>query len=1114
MVTITRARAAEVDGYLTEIDGIECYRIDGVEHMDPFLMSVVSSSDLWMFASSRSTLTAGRADADHAFLPYETDDRIHRAVGISGPTTTVARVVDGRRDVWQPFGRVGSSECRRSVAKSLLGNRLVFEETNDAWQIRFRATWMPSPTFGWIREVELFDLSEAGADLEVLDGLLDVMPPGVEAGLEQIRSNLVDAYKRSETGQWGSAALYTLESLITDRAEPAEALTATLIWSYGQPHFQVSLDERVIEAMIDDSSFSNQQLLTGRRGAYLLRGAVRLQPGAAAAWTMAVDIGLSQADVVDRLVLAGAPDAAERVAEDAAFGSNRLATLLQRADGNQRTGDQIADAHHLSNVMFNVMRGGLFPHGQNIPMSGFLDHVERWNAEVHGRFAPELQDTHDSVDVEQLRRMALDIGDPHLLRLALEYLPLAFSRRHGDPSRPWNRFSINVRGENGEELLGYEGNWRDIFQNWEALLLSYPSFIAGVVAKFVNASTVDGHNPYRITHEGVDWEVPDPHDPWANIGYWGDHQIVYLHRLVAMWERVAPGEIGSWLNRPVFVYANVPYIIAGHAEMIEDPRNTIAFDEAREAEIEDRVARIGSDGRLVTDASGEIVRVGLLEKLVVPVLAKLTALVPGGGIWMNTQRPEWNDANNALAGYGLSMVTLYHLFGYITWLRDLVSAELADGASFSASTGGWLSHLTDVLENFGDSCHTDERQRREMMDALGVIGDTFRSGAQGGFDTSSTNITAGDIHRLLSAALRHLQCAIDASQRPDGLFDSYNVVGFPSAAEASVGRLGPMLEGQVAALSAGFLDAAQSLAVIDSLFASEMYRADQDSFMLYPVVDIPAFTDRNIVPTDSSIDQTTLDVLVESAEILESDRGGELHFAPQMVNSAAVQAAMHETELSASERERVLALYESTFQHHLYTGRSGSMYGYEGIGSIYWHMVGKLLVAIQEAYWRAIDSNEPIDAMDGLAAAYRRVRAGLGFCKSPVEYGAIPTDAYSHTPSHAGAQQPGMTGHVKELVITRFGELGIRTVGGGISLSPGLLERDQVLDLEDGRADFTYCGVAFRITAGEHEQVAVRRLGEWGDPEPGLNLSVADSSEIMGRTGVIEAVEFTLGATR
>ena len=38
---------------------------------------------------------------------------------------------------------------------------------------------------------------------------------------------------------------------------------------------------------------------------------------------------------------------------------------------------------------------------------------------------------------------------------------------------------------------------------------------------------------------------------------------------------------------------------------------------------------------------------------------------------MNTQRPEWNDANNALVGHGLSVVTLAHLRRYLAFVREL-----------------------------------------------------------------------------------------------------------------------------------------------------------------------------------------------------------------------------------------------------------------------------------------------------------------------------------------------------------------------------------------------------------------------------------------------------------
>ena len=92
-------------------------------------------------------------------------------------------------------------------------------------------------------------------------------------------------------------------------------------------------------------------------------------------------------------------------------------------------------------------------------------------------------------------------GDPQLERLCREYLPLTFSRRHGDPSRPWNRFSIATRNADGTRILNYEGNWRDIFQNWEALAVSFPGFVSGMICRFLNASTADGYNPYRITRE-------------------------------------------------------------------------------------------------------------------------------------------------------------------------------------------------------------------------------------------------------------------------------------------------------------------------------------------------------------------------------------------------------------------------------------------------------------------------------------------------------------------------------------------------------------------------------------------------------------------------------------
>ncbi|MCC5021732.1 MAG: hypothetical protein J6386_02535 [Candidatus Synoicihabitans palmerolidicus] len=44
---------------------------------------------------------------------------------------------------------------------------------------------------------------------------------------------------------------------------------------------------------------------------------------------------------------------------------------------------------------------------------------------------------------------------------------------------------------------------------------------------------------------------------------------------------------------------------------------------------------------------------------------------------MNTQRPEWNDANNALVGYGVSVVTLAYLRRLLRHVQDALLPALA-----------------------------------------------------------------------------------------------------------------------------------------------------------------------------------------------------------------------------------------------------------------------------------------------------------------------------------------------------------------------------------------------------------------------------------------------------
>lgn len=1099
-------------GKLTELGGRSSYQIDGVERMEPFLTSVVSHSDLWMFVSSTGALTAGRVDANQALFPYLTEDRLHRLAGRVGPIT----LIRSQDQLWQPFDPHPNLDHTRSLAKSLEGDYLVFSETHTELGLGWEMSWAPSACYGWVREVTLTNLGSVPLELELLDGLIDIMPGGLDSHSELLWSNLADAYKRAETGPWGTAAVYNLESLITDRAQPAESLTATLVWSAGLPGSEILLDERALTAFRTGQSYTSPTLSTGRPGSYLLCSRVSIPAGEQLSWMMVAEVGLDHASLKEGLEIAQSSSGRDAVETDLATGHRRWVELLALVDGYSQTGEPVVDAHHLSNVTFNTLRGGMFPYGNRIPVRDLVKFIATRNLEVSATHGSWLTQQGDWSDRTQLLEQARQHQDPDLLRLVAEYLPLTLSRRHGDPSRPWNQFSIRTRTETGEELLSYEGNWRDIFQNWEALGRSFPSFFSAMVFTFVNASTLDGHNPYRVGREGVDWEVPNPDDPWANIGYWGDHQIVYLSRLLEAWENHFPDQILEFLDRPLFVYADVPYQIADYDQLLTDPRDSVSYDWDQAAKIDERVNRLGADGMLVVNqARNEIHRVGLLEKLFVPALAKITALVPDGGIWMYTQRPEWNDANNALAGFGLSLVTLAHLRRYLDQLSNLVERFPEEDLNWSAVMTDWLDRTGQVMSRFllrwdnqpaslsaTSPSRISDTERREWLDAMGQAGSVVRNTLYRDPNLTAQPVSVSALSQWIDQAQAVVDATLARARRPDGLFHSYSLLSFPTDQRAEVQPLPLMLEGQVAAIGAGILSPTQVADLVDLLYRSDLFLPERSSFALYPPRTLPSFVQRNQVPAER------VPAELASTQLFTRSDENSLHFRPELINTQVLHQQLADNGHHLELWETITDLYEHTFAHHRFTGRSGSMYGYEGIGSIYWHMVSKLLLAVGEVYQAAQRLSDP-ETTNRLRAAYHRIRSGHGLAKTPGIWGAFPTDCYSHTPAHSGAQQPGMTGQVKELILARWLELGLVVAEGTLRWKPGLLDPNQLWEdsTAPSTARFSYAGTDIVLCIGEGEdQIEVTDGDGQTTTHRGRQLPPRLGQQLFARDGQIKKI--------
>ena len=1103
--TQLKENVTKVSGEFVIIDGEKFYMIRNYDRMPDFFMTIVSDSDHWMFISSNGSLSAGRKDRDNALFPYYTDDKINDYKDLTGSKTIAFIEKDDKNFLWEPFSNElnGVYKIERNIYKSIYGNKVIFEEVNTDLGVNFRYGWYNSEKFGFIKKSSLTAIGDKPVKLEILDGIRNILPNGVSYNFQNEYSNLLDAYKKNELVDGDSnLALYSLSSIPVDKAEPSESLFATSVWSVGLENRKVLISDKQLTGFRKGLVINTEKDIRANRGSYFVNACLVLEKDNKQEWYLIAEINQSASDIGNlNSFLKDDIKLAESISKDIIVGTNNLVKIVAKADGLQISNEELCSNRHFSNTLFNVMRGGVFLNNYMIDVEDFKKFVLQTNRRVSINLRNTLKSLDNNLTSKHLFEIVNETSNPDFIRIFNEYLPLSFSRRHGDPSRPWNQFSIENKNEDGSPKLDFQGNWRDIFQNWEALSHSYPGYIENIISKFVNASTPDGYNPYRIMRNGIDWELADPDDPWAYIGYWGDHQIIYLQKLLELSNNYHPGKLDELLSQDIFSYANVPYRIKPYHEIIANPQSTIDFDNLLNEEINENIDLLGADGRLILKDKARVYHVNLTEKILLTLLTKLSNFIPEAGIWLNTQRPEWNDANNALVGNGVSMVTLYYLRRYLKFWNDKYNSTTIKSVEISEELKEFFDTIfklfaenTSILKKgFYD------KERRFFTDLLGEAGSNYRYRVyENSFSTKKEVISSEQLADFTELGLKYIDQSIRVNRREDGLYHAYNLISFNDDT-ISIRNLYEMLEGQVAVLSSGYLNAEESLDVLDALKRSQLFRADQYSYLLYPDRELPLFIEKNNIPTQRVKESLLLSKLIDEndSSILSIDQGGNYHFNGSFRNADLLSKAINTLDVSTygqfinKDKANVISIYEEMFDHQSFTGRSGTFYGYEGLGSIYWHMVSKLLLATEECFIKAIDDGVDPVIIGKIKDHYFEIKAGIGLYKSPEFYGGFPTDAYSHTPGNAGVKQPGMTGQVKEDLISRMGELGVRIIKGNIVFETDLLNHEELvnkpelfdfidvnginhqLQLEVGQLAFTICQTPVVYSLEQNEKIVV-----------------------------------------
>jgi hypothetical protein len=187
-------------------------------------------------------------------------------------------------------------------------------------------------------------------------------------------------------------------------------------------------------------------------------------------------------------------------------------------------------------------------------------------------------------------------------------------------------------------------------------------------------------------------------------------------------------------------------------------------------------------------------------------------------------------------------------------------------------------------------------------------------------------------------------------------------------------------------------------------------------------------------------------------------------------------------------------------------------------------MVSKLLLASAEVTQRSILEKSDPKMIGRFFDHYFEINEGIGVNKSPELYGAFPTDPYSHTPRGRGVQQPGMTGQVKEDIVSRFYELGFFVNDGRVTFDPTILRKSEFIEeeksfkyvnldneinyieLDKHSLAFTVCQVPVIYNLSDKENIRISYMNNSEKTIEGHELDIENSESIFNRTNLIKAV--------
>lgn len=737
-------------------------------------ISGLMGTPIWCFYVNRGQgiTSFGVKDKNHSIMEFHAAQQAYQNVSTVGFRTFLK--IDN--NYYEPFYNEGpeAADARRSMF--IGANEVEVEEVNKEKGIQTNVLYFTLPNEevgGLVRKVTLKNISNQPYTLDILDGMPQVIPYGVDLGAMKMMGQTVKAWMQVQDVE-AHVPFYSVRASMEDSAVVKEVKGG---------HFYLTMSEQgaLLPAIVDTEvvflentaltkplGFMNQdretllatkQMCQNNLPCGFFSNQATLQPGEAYSFYSLIgqveqkeQLEVLRAKIVDGNYFENKYEEAKHLTEE-------ICEVIET-----KTASPVFDAYCKQTYLDNVLRGG----------------------------------------------MPLLLGDKNIYHV--------YSRKHGDTERDYNFFSMSP-----EFYSQGNANFRDVNQNRRCDVY-FADFVKDYNVKtFYNLIQLDGYNPlgvqgvnYTLTEEQVESILKEINGTEAiralltqpftlgsvlkaimteNIalnvsneifiecimkdatshvqavfgeGYWTDHWTYNLD-LVESFLGIYPEKEKELLfDDRSYTYFESGATVRPRKERYVLTENGVRQYNAIDHNIKEHVSH--KEAR-ENNGEGKVYTSNLFEKMMILATNKFAALDPYGmGIEMEGGKPGWYDALNGVPGiFGSSMAETYELYRMVEFM--LGSLKLGtDVITLPIEVMSFIRSIQESLVRFEAGKLSD----LAYWDQVNVAKEVYREKILWGIQGDKEQLTLYEVEVILTSWLEKLRQGVErAVAYGEGLCPTY-----------------------------------------------------------------------------------------------------------------------------------------------------------------------------------------------------------------------------------------------------------------------------------------------------------------------------------------------------